>query len=290
MPVTDPASPPDIALRRTRRSGAAALGRRVVRQVSWARDAARAQRRTVIVILATAVAAFLVAWWLSPVAAGSAGSLTTVGMAAATTRPTAAPESSGAPSTRAAQGGATGAGRDDSGAAGGASGAAGGASGSTRSLFVHVSGAVAKPGLVEVADGARVFDAVAQAGGVTAEAREGGVNLARFVVDGEQILVPRRDDPAPVTSSAGAAASAAGGGAGSSGVGATGPSGAAGKVNLNTATAAELETLPRVGPSLSAKILAWRAENGPFSAIEDLNDVDGVGDKTFESLKDLVTL
>ncbi len=283
MPVTDPASPPDIALRRTRRSGAAALGRRVVRQVSWARDAARAQRRTVIVILATAVAAFLVAWWLSPVAAGSAGSLTTVGMAAATTRPTAAPEASGAPSTRVAQGGATGAGRDDS-------GAAGGASGSTRSLFVHVTGAVAKPGLVEVADGARVFDAVAQAGGVTAEAREGGVNLARFVVDGEQILVPRRDDPTPVTSSAGAAASAADGGPGSSGVGATGPSGAAGKVNLNTATAAELETLPRVGPSLSAKILAWRAENGPFSAIEDLNEVDGVGDKTFESLKDLVTL
>jgi competence protein ComEA len=150
---------------------------------------------------------------------------------------------------------------------------------------------VAKPGLVEVADGARVFDAVAQAGGVTPEAREGGVNLARFVVDGEQILVPRTDDPAPAgTAGAGTAATASAAGGSSSGQAVVGPSGSAGKVNLNTATAAELETLPRVGPSMSAKILAWRAENGAFSAIEDLNDVDGVGDKTFESLKDLVTL
>lgn len=174
----------------------------------------------------------------------------------------------------------------------GGAASSGSPSGSTRSLFVHVSGAVAKPGLVEVADGARVFDAVAKAGGVTPEAREGGVNLARFVVDGEQILVPRADDPASAGAAAtgtAATASAAGGGSSSGGAVAA-PSGSAGKVNLNTATAAELETLPRVGPSMSAKILAWRAENGAFSAIEDLNDVDGVGDKTFESLKDLVTL
>lgn len=238
------------------------------------------------VVLGAAVAAFLAAWWLSPVAAESAGSLTTIGMTAATASPTGVP----APQVASASGVASESGAGSASGPGSASGAAavsGAASGSARSLFVHVSGAVVKPGLVEVADGARVFDAVAKAGGVTPEAREGGVNLARFVVDGEQILVPRADDPA----SAGTAATASAAGGGSSSGGAVaGPSGSAGKVNLNTATAAELETLPRVGPSMSAKILAWRAENGAFSAIEDLNDVDGVGDKTFESLKDLVTL
>jgi competence protein ComEA len=262
------------------------------------------------VVLGAAVAAFLAAWWLSPVAAESAGSLTTIGMTAATASPTGVPASQvasasgvasesgagsasgpGSASGAAAVSGAASARGDSPGqeAAGtnGGTTSAGSPSGSTRSLFVHVSGAVVKPGLVEVADGARVFDAVAKAGGVTPEAREGGVNLARFVVDGEQILVPRADDPA----SAGTAATASAAGGGSSSGGAVpGPSGSAGKVNLNTATAAELETLPRVGPSMSAKILAWRAENGAFSAIEDLNDVDGVGDKTFESLKDLVTL
>jgi len=272
------------------------------------------------VVLGTAVAAFLAAWWLSPVAAESAGSLTTIGMTAATASPSGAPASKaasasgvasasgagsasgpGSASGAAAVSGAASARGDSSGqeAAGtnGGTTSAGSPSGSTRSLFVHVSGAVVKPGLVEVDDGARVFDAVAKAGGVTPEAREGGVNLARFVVDGEQILVPRADDPASAgtaatgTAATGTAATASATGGGSSSGGAVaGPSGSAGKVNLNTATAAELETLPRVGPSMSAKILAWRAENGAFSAIEDLNDVDGVGDKTFESLKDLVTL
>jgi len=238
------------------------------------------------VVLGAAVAAFLAAWWLSPVAAESAGSLTTIGMTAATASPTGVPASQVASASGVASESGAGS-ASGPGSASGAAAVSGAASGSARSLFVHVSGAVVKPGLVEVADGARVFDAVAKAGGVTPEAREGGVNLARFVVDGEQILVPRADDPASAGTAA--TASAAGGGS-SSGAAVAGPSGSAGKVNLNTATAAELETLPRVGPSMSAKILAWRAENGAFSAIEDLNDVDGVGDKTFESLKDLVTL
>jgi competence protein ComEA len=245
-----------------------------MRAVTELRELARAQRRTAAVVLCTAVAAFLAAWWLTPVAGGSTGTLASGGAGAS--------PSPGVATSVAHTGAAV---EKDAAAGESDAGSAGAARGSSRSLFVHVSGAVAKPGLVEVADGARVFDAIAQAGGVTAEAREGGVNLARFVVDGEQILVPRADDPAaapgpdPASSASGSSAAS----------GAALP-GAGGKVNLNTATAAELETLPRVGPSMSAKILAWRAENGAFSSIEDLNDVDGVGDKTFESLKDLVTL
>lgn len=263
MPDTDPSTP----RRRMRRSSGAALGRRAMRAVTELRELARAQRRTAAVVLCIAVAAFLAAWWLTPVAGGSAGTLGSGGAGAS--------PSPGVATSVAHTGAAV---ESDAGAAGAARGL-------SRSLFVHVSGAVAKPGLVEIPDGARVFDAIAQAGGVTAEAREGGVNLARFVVDGEQILVPRADDPAAAPG-ADPASSASGSSAASNAA----LPGVGGKVNLNTATAAELETLPRVGPSMSAKILAWRAENGAFSSIEDLNDVDGVGDKTFESLKDLVTL
>jgi len=239
---------------------------------------ARAHGRTLAVILGTAVAAFLAAWWLSPVAAGSGESLTTVGVAVSPTISAETPaEANGAMTAHGVGVGESARPTVDH-----------PDKGPARSLFVHVSGAVTKPGLVEVPDGARVFDAIAQAGGLTAEAREGGVNLARFVVDGEQIFVPRSDDPAAAAgiSNSSTAGGTRGGGSSAS----AGPPGTSGKVNLNTATAAELETLPRVGPALSAKILAWRTDNGAFSAIEDLNDVDGVGDKTFESLKDLVTL
>lgn len=290
MSETPPVMPP----RRTRRSGVAAVRRHALRVVARASESARAHRRTVAVVLGAALGAFLLAWWLSP--GGSSGMMTTVGSPGVATAPAPAPATATATSDSATAGPST------PGAATArvgpgetaAEGRGGGSAGSARSLFVHVSGAVVTPGLVEVPDGARVFDAVAKAGGVTAEAREGGVNLARFVVDGEQILVPRADDPAAAGAASAGASSAASspatGSGGSSGTAASGSSGAGGKVNLNTATAADLETLPRVGPSMSAKILEWRAENGAFSTIEDLNDVDGIGDKTFESLKDLVTL
>ena len=135
-------------------------------------------------------------------------------------------------------------------------------------IFVHVLGEVAVPGLYELGEGDRAVDAVAAAGGFTAKADQAQLNLARFVTDGEQIIVPR----------VGATPVAVGG--------ATVP----GKVNLNTADAATLETLPRIGPAMAERILAWRETNGRFAAVEDLMSVSGVGEKTFEALKSLVTV
>lgn len=137
-------------------------------------------------------------------------------------------------------------------------------------LYVHVLGAVVSPGLFELHEGARAVDAIAAAGGFTAEADRGAVNLARFVDDGEQIAVP-------VLGAEGEAAVH------------TGVSGD-GRVNINSASAAELETLPRVGPAMSARIIAWRETNGRFSSVDDLLAVTGVGEKTLEGFRDLVTV
>ena len=141
-------------------------------------------------------------------------------------------------------------------------------------IFVHILGAVASPGLYELREGDRAVDAVAAAGGFAEGADQSGLNLARFVSDGEQIVVPLVGEP-PVA--------APGGGASAGAV-------VPGKVNINTADAAALETLPRVGPAMAERILAWRDENGRFSAIEDLMSVTGIGEKTFDGLKDLVTV
>ncbi|MCU1425289.1 MAG: competence protein ComEA [Microbacteriaceae bacterium] len=141
-------------------------------------------------------------------------------------------------------------------------------------IFVHILGAVARPGLYEMREGARGVDAVAAAGGFAAEADQAGLNLARFLSDGEQIVVPV----------IGAVPSTGGSGTGTPVGGAVVP----GKVNLNTADAATLETLPRVGPAMAARIIAWRDQNGRFTAVEDLMSVTGIGEKTFEGLKDLV--
>jgi competence protein ComEA len=145
-------------------------------------------------------------------------------------------------------------------------------------IFVHILGAVNKPGLYELHDGDRAVDAVAAAGGFAAEADRSQLNLARFVTDGEQIVVPVLGASPPAS-----------GGASTGGV-AGGGAAVPGKVNLNTADAATLETLPRVGPAMAQRIIAWREENGRFAAIEDLMSVSGVGEKTFDSLRDLVTI
>lgn len=138
-------------------------------------------------------------------------------------------------------------------------------------LLVHVLGAVARPGIVELAPGARVVDAVAAAGGLTAEADSGGVNLARALVDGEQLIVPVVGEvPAPPPASA-------------SGRG-------DGRVSLNGADAADLDTLPRIGPALAQRIIDWREANGPFTDVAQLLDVAGIGDAVYSGLVDLVTL
>ncbi|WP_313541749.1 helix-hairpin-helix domain-containing protein [Leifsonia aquatica] len=142
-------------------------------------------------------------------------------------------------------------------------------------LFVHVSGAVVSPGLVTLAAGARVVDAIAAAGGLAPDGDPAGVNLARLVSDGEQLVVPKEGEVPP------AAPTGSGGGSGAAGTG---------LVNINTAGQAELETLPRIGPALAQRILDWRAANGRFGAPTDLLKVAGIGDKVFDGLKDRVSV
>ncbi|MGK3952809.1 ComEA family DNA-binding protein [Microbacterium sp. I2] len=137
-------------------------------------------------------------------------------------------------------------------------------------LYVHVSGAVAAPGLYVLPPEARVVDAVAAAGGFAATADRAAVNLARAVDDGEQLHVPEIGETIP--DAVGPAASADG------------------LIDLNEADATQLETLPRIGPALAERIIAWREENGGFTSIEDLLAVPGIGDKMLESLRDLVTV
>ena len=168
-------------------------------------------------------------------------------------------------------------------------GGASGAPGQTDSpLFVHVHGRVAQPGLYELAPGARVVDVVAAAGGFAADAEQGGVNLARPLVDGEQLYVPAAGEAAGGTvGGAGGGTGAAAGAAGATG-GAAGSGGAL--VDLNSADAAALETLPGVGPATSAAILDWRRQNGAFRSVDDLLGVSGIGEKTLAKLAPLVTV
>jgi competence protein ComEA len=145
-----------------------------------------------------------------------------------------------------------------------------GAAVSGATLFVHVSGAVRVPGLYRLDDGARVVDAIAAAGGFADGAAQDAVNLARPLTDGEQLMVPVVGAQPAST----AAAAAPGDG----------------RVNLNTADAAALDTLPRIGPAMAARIVAWREQNGRFTSVDDLLAVPGIGDKMLESLRDLVTV
>ena len=141
-----------------------------------------------------------------------------------------------------------------------------------RELYVHVFGAARAPGLYRLSDGARVVDAVAAAGGFTDDADHGAVNLARLLSDGEQLYLPGLGEAAPA---GGAPAGAVAGD---------------GRINLNTASAADLDGLPRIGPAMAERIVAWRDTNGRFTSIEDLLAVPGIGEKTLESLRALVTV
>jgi competence protein ComEA len=138
-------------------------------------------------------------------------------------------------------------------------------------LLVQVAGEVERPGVYRVAAGARVNDAVAHAGGLTRRADPAGVNLVARVQDGQQVVVPRR----------GAAVAAATGGASS----ATGAAPNAGPVSLSSATVAQLDTLDGIGPTLAQRIVEYRQSHGGFSSIDQLRQVEGIGEKRFAALK-----
>lgn len=131
-------------------------------------------------------------------------------------------------------------------------------------IVVHVSGAVESPGLVTVPSTARVADVIAAAGGADSGADLGGLNLASTVRDGDQVVVPVPGEASPV------------GGAASRGI------------DLNRSSAAELEELPGVGPVLASRIVEFREANGPFSEIEDLLDVGGIGEAKLAAMRDAI--
>ncbi|WP_193106842.1 ComEA family DNA-binding protein [Brachybacterium sp. FME24] len=155
-------------------------------------------------------------------------------------------------------------------------------------LVVHVSGAVESPGVVKLPPGSRVDDALRAAGGATADGELSAVNLARTVTDGEQIHVPRpgEEPPAAVSAPSGAGEGEDGGGADSSDAG----SSAGGHIDLNTATATDLEQLPGVGPAIAQRILEHREKNGPFTSVDGLLEVSGIGPATLEEIRGTATV
>ncbi|WP_449341806.1 helix-hairpin-helix domain-containing protein [Streptomyces anandii] len=145
-------------------------------------------------------------------------------------------------------------------------------------IVVDVSGKVRDPGIHRLAAGSRVADALLAAGGVKPGTDTGGLNLARFLVDGEQIVV---GGPAPATGTGPT-------GAGTGGAGTGGAVGPTAPVSLNTATADQLEALPGVGPVLARHIIDYRSRHGGFRSVDELRQVNGIGDRRFADLRSLV--
>jgi competence protein ComEA len=142
-------------------------------------------------------------------------------------------------------------------------------------LFVHVAGWVRRPGVYELPEGDRVIDAIERAGGPRRGAETSALNLAALLTDGQQVLVP---GPAPPPGTGAAPGSTDG----------TTP--APTLVNVNSAAAEELETLPGIGEVLAQAIISYREEHGPFAAVDELEEVSGIGPATLEEIRDLVTV
>jgi competence protein ComEA len=142
-------------------------------------------------------------------------------------------------------------------------------------VVVDVVGAVRRPGLYRLEQGARVADAVSRAGGATPKADLALINLAAPLADGEQVVVPKRGSAALGTPSAAAGSGGAGGAP-------TGP------VHLSTATLEQLDSLPGIGPVTAQKILDYRQKHGAFTSVDELDAVPGIGPARLDQLKDLV--
>ena len=141
----------------------------------------------------------------------------------------------------------------------------------SRSLTVHIAGAVLSPGLYRVPEGSRVADALERAGGPSPDASLDDLNLAGRLQDGQKVMVPRKTPSAAAPQE-----------------GALAPE-ATGITNINTATPEELDRLPGVGPAMAQRIIDYRKKNGPFSSLEDLDNVEGIEPAKLENLRDLVT-
>lgn len=146
-------------------------------------------------------------------------------------------------------------------------------------VYVDVDGAVASPGVYRLKDGARVSQAIDAAGGLTAEADVTGLNRASKVTDGQKIYVPTVGEQQAAL----AAGGVEGGAAAASGAGVS-----SGLVNINTASAAELQTLSGIGPSMAQSIIDERTQNGAFASVDDLMRVSGIGEKKLAKIKDCI--
>lgn len=146
-------------------------------------------------------------------------------------------------------------------------------------VYVDVDGAVARPGVYRLKDGARVSQAIDAAGGLTAEADVTGLNRASKVTDGQKIYVPTVGEQQAASATGGAE----GGAAAVSGAGSS-----SGLVNINTASAAELQTLSGIGPAMAQSIIDERTQNGAFASVDDLMRVSGIGEKKLAKIKDCI--
>lgn len=142
-------------------------------------------------------------------------------------------------------------------------------------LAIHVTGAVAQPGVYHLPAGSRVEDAIRAAGGCLPEANPQSLNLATVLKDGARLTIPAMSQNPPAGEQAAVSSSQA-------------PS--TGLININTASLSELETLPGIGPAIGGRIIAYREENGAFHSIDDIQNVSGIGPVIFSRLKDLITV
>lgn len=143
-------------------------------------------------------------------------------------------------------------------------------------IIVHISGAVPRPGVYALPDGARVQDIISAAGGFLAEADKELINLARVLEDGEKLDIPYAEGFSPVLPTPVESIII--------------PGDDEDLININTASSFELETLPGIGPTIAQRIIEHRETNGPFLAIEDIVNVSGIGPGIYERIKDLITV
>lgn len=155
---------------------------------------------------------------------------------------------------------------------------------------VHVDGAVLHPGVYSLPAGCRVHQAIQAAGGLAPEADVGLVNLAAFIQDGERIWVPSRIAPTEVEEAAPSPARSGEALSPGTGTGQAPAESPRWPLNINIASQADLESLPGIGPVIAQRIVAFRHEHGPFTRIEQLQDVSGIGPATYAKIKDLISV